>query len=288
MEPEGYVPAPGESLEMNRAGVSPGYFETVRLPILSGRDFTTQDVEHPPVLMIVNETFARRYFQGQNPVGRKIRMYDRVYTVVGLARDSKYFTPVETARPFVYLPMYNPRLRELHLFVRTVQEPTSAIPIVRRVIRATDPNVAVHALPLAEYTQVALLPQKVAASLVGALGVMCLLLAALGLYSLMSYAVSQRTQEIGIRMAMGAQPANVVRMVVRQGMSLAVAGLAAGLIAALAVTRFFAGMLVNLSCYDGLTFGGVAVFLTAVTLAATWLPAFRATRINPMMALRRQ
>jgi putative ABC transport system permease protein len=238
--------------------------------------------------MIVNETFTRRYFQGQDPVGRKIRMYNKVYTVVGLARDSKYFTPLESARPFAYLPMYNPRLRELHFFVRTAQEPTSAAPIVWRAIKATDPNVAVHALPLAEYTQVALFPQKVAASLVGALGVMCLLLAALGLYSLMSYAVSQRTQEIGIRMAMGAQPASVVRMVVRQGMSLAVAGLAAGLIAALAVSRLIAGMLVNLSCYDALTFGGVAVFLSLVALIATWLPALRATHINPMMALRRQ
>jgi len=289
LEPEGYVPAPGESLEMNRALISPGYFASVRIPLLAGRDFTDQDSAQPPTVAIVNETFAHRYFQSQDPLGRKIKIYGRVYTVVGLARDSKIFTPAEPAGPFAYLPFNNPRLRELYVFVRTAQDPAQAIPTLRHAITATDANVAsFHTLPLAEYTQVALFPQKVAASLMGALGLMCLVLAALGLYSLMSYAVSQRTQEIGIRMAMGAEPATVIGMVVRQGMSLAITGLAAGLAVSLIATRLVTGLLVNVSAYDAVTFGVVALFLSVVTLVASWLPALRATRINPTTALRRQ
>jgi ABC-type antimicrobial peptide transport system permease subunit len=152
----------------------------------------------------------------------------------------------------------------------------------------TDPNAAAfHAMALAEYTQLATLGQKVAANLMAALGLMCLLLAAMGLYSVMSYTVSQRIPEIGIRMAMGARPWNVISMVVRQGMALALAGMAVGTVAALAVTRLVATLLFHVDAADPLTFMLAAGFLGAVALVATWLPAFRATRIDPMPALRR-
>jgi predicted permease len=278
-------------MNVNRALVAPGYFAVVRIPILEGRDFTEQDSEQAPPVMIVNQAFAQRYFHGGNPVGRKVRVYRKTLTVVGVARDSKYFTPIEPAQPHFYLPFrqFQRQMRELYFFVRTPREPEQAIPTLRRVVAATDPNAAAfHAVSLTEYTRVALFPQKVAASLMGTLGLMCLLLAALGLYSVMSYAVSQRTQEIGIRMAMGAQPGDVVGMVVRQGMGMAFGGLTAGIAASLAASRLVASMLVNVNASDPATLAAVALFLLLVALAATWLPAYRATRINPTVALRRQ
>jgi ABC-type antimicrobial peptide transport system permease subunit len=155
-------------------------------------------------------------------------------------------------------------------------------------VAETDPNAAAfHAVPLAEYTQVATFGQKVAANLMAALGLLCLLLAAMGLYRVMSYTVRQRIPEIGIRMAMGASPWNVIAMVVGQGMTLALAGMAVGMVAALAVTRLVASLLFHVDAADPLTFALAGLFLGAVALLATWLPAFRATRIDPMPALRR-
>jgi ABC-type antimicrobial peptide transport system permease subunit len=207
-----------------------------------------------------------------------------------MARDSKYFGPSEAPRPYFYLAFeqFYDGSPELYFLVRTAGQPAQAIPLLRRAVTETDSNVAAfHAVPLAEYTQVATLGQKVAANLMVALGLMCLLLAALGLYSVMSYTVSQRIPEIGIRMAMGARPGNVIAMVVGQGMALAVAGMAVGTVGAFAVTRLVANMLFRVDAADPATFVLAGLFLSAVALLATWLPAFRATRIAPMQALRR-
>ncbi len=192
--------------------------------------------------------------------------------------------------PYFYLAFqqFYDSTPELFVLVRTAGGPEQAIPMLRRAVAETDPKAAAfHAVPLAEYTEVGSFGQKVAASLMGALGLMCLLLAASGLYSVMSYTVTQRTSEIGIRMAMGARPANVIGMVVWQGMALAVAGMAVGTIAALAVTRLVASMLFRVDASDPATFVLAGLFLGAVALIATWVPAFRATRIDPMTALRR-
>jgi predicted lysophospholipase L1 biosynthesis ABC-type transport system permease subunit len=240
--------------------------------------------------MIVNQGFAKRFFHGQSPVGRKVRAAGKWCTVVGMARDSKYFSPAEAPRPHFYLafPQFYDVSPELYFLVRTDGPPVQAIPLLRRAVTETDANAsAFHVVPLAEYTQVATIGQKVAANLMGALGLMCLLLAGLGLYSVMSYTVSQRIPEIGIRMAMGARPRNVIGMVVRQGMTLALAGIALGSVAALTVTRLVASMLIGVDAADPATFVGAGLFLSAVTLLATWLPAFRATRIDPLLALRK-
>jgi len=287
---EGYTPAPGESTSVNRALVAPDYFTTMRIPILEGRDFTTRDDRTAEPVMIVNQAFARRYFDGQTPVGRKVRASGKLCTVVGLARDSKYFSPAEARRPYFYLAFqqFYGGSPELYFLVRTAGQPAQAMPLLRRAVTETDPNAAAfHAVPLAEYTEVATLGQKVAANLMGALGLVCLLLAAMGLYSVMSYTVSQRLPEIGIRMAMGARPWNVIAMVVRQGMALVVAGMAVGAMAALAVTHLVASMLFGVDAADPATFVLAGLFLSAVALVATWLPAFRATRIDPLVALRR-
>jgi predicted permease len=287
---EGYTPAAGESTSINRALVSPDYFATMRIPLLEGRDFSARDERKAEPVMIVDQAFAKRFFQGQSPLGRKVRAAGKLCTIVGMARDSKFFSPVEAPSPHFYLAFqqfYNGS-PELYFLVRTAGEPVQAIPLLRRAVSDTDPNAsAFHAVPLAEYTELATFGQKVAANLMGALGLMCLLLAAMGLYSVMSYTVSQRIPEIGIRMAMGARPWNVIAMVVGQGMSLALAGMAVGTVAALAVTRLVATLLFRVDATDPLTFVLAAGFLGVVALVATWLPAFRATRIDPMPALRR-
>ena len=286
---EGYTPAPGESPAVNRALVAPDYFATMRIPILEGRDFNTRDERKGEPVMIVNQAFAKRFFSGQSPLGHKVRARGKWCRVVGLARDSKYFSPAEAPSPHFYLAFqqFYEGSPELYFLVRT-GKPAQAIPLLRRAVAETDPNAAAfHAMPLAEYTEVATFGQKVAANLMGALGLMCLLLAAMGLYSVMSYTVSQRIPEIGIRMAMGARPRNVIAMVVRQGMALALAGMAAGTVAAFATTRLVASMLFRVDAADPATFVLAGLFLSAVALLAAWLPAFRATRIDPMQALRR-
>ena len=287
---EGYTPAQGESTSVNRALVSPGYFATMRIPLLEGRDFTTRDERKAEPVMIVNQAFAKRFFRGQNPLGRKVRAAGKWCRVVGVARDSKYFSPAEPPTPHFYLAFqqfYNSS-PELYFLVRTAGQPVQTIPLLRRAVTETDPNAAAfHAVPLAEYTEVATFGQKVAANLMGALGLMCLLLAGMGLYSVMSYTVNQRIPEIGIRMAMGARPLNVIGMVVGQGMALALTGMAVGTVAAFATTRLVASMLVRVDATDPEAFVLAGLFLGTVALLAAWLPAFRATRIDPMSALRR-
>lgn len=291
VEPEGYARTPGESMNVNRAQISAGYFDTMQIPLLAGRDFTDADTPASARVLIVNQAFARRYFHTENPIGRRVNIYGKWLTVVGLARDSKYFSPAESPQPHFYLPIRQSsvKLRELYFFLRTPGEPEQAIPLLRRVVAATDSAASsFHAVSLAEYTEISLFPQKVAASLMASLGIMCLLLAALGLYSVMSCAVNQRAQEIGVRMAMGARPGQVIGMLVRHGMVLALAGLAAGIVAAFAATRVISGMLVRVGPTDPATFLAVALFLALVALIASWLPARRVTRIDPMIALRQQ
>jgi predicted permease len=287
---EGYTPARGESTSVNRALVSPGYFATMQIPLLEGRDFCALDERKGAPVMIVNQAFVRRFFRGQNPLGRKVRAAGKWCRVVGVARDSKYFSPAEPPTPHFYLAFqqfYNSS-PELYFLVRTAGKPVQTIPLLRRAVTETDPNAAAfHPVPLAEYTEVATFGQKVAANLLGTLGLMCLLLAGMGLYSVMSYSVSQRIPEIGIRMAMGARPWNVIGMVVGQGMALALTGMALGTVAAYATTRLVASMLVRVDATDPEAFVLAGLFLGTVALLAAWLPAFRATRIDPMSALRR-
>jgi predicted permease len=292
VEPEGYVRSPGESMNVNRALVSPGYFETMRIPLLSGRDFRESDDSAAAPVIIVNQSFARRYFHSKTAVGCRVRVLGKFLTVVGVARDSKYFSPAESPQPHFYLPypqVQQGHLHELDVFIRTSGDPLQAVPQLRRAVAATDSGMfSFHAVPLSEYTQIALFPQRVAASLIASLGMMCLFLAALGLYSVMSCSVNQRAQEIGVRMAMGARPAVVIGMLVRQGMLLTLGGLIPGLAAAFAVTRLVAGMLIHVGAADPATYLLAAAFLCLTALIATWLPARRATRIDPMIALRQQ
>ena len=287
--PEGYVAGKGESMEVNRDLVAPHYFDLLKIPLVEGRDFRDSDDRSAPPVMIVNQTFVRRYFNGGVAVGRRVRYRDKWFTVVGLAQDSKYFNVAEEPRPHFFAPFrqISGNDTRVHLFVRVAGDPDAFTATLRREVAALDPNAgAFFPMPLTEYTQVTMLPQRMAASMLAAMGLISLALAAVGLYSVMAYAVTQRTQEFGVRMALGARPNDVLRDVLLRGMKLTIAGLAAGIAGAFAVTRLVSSMLVNVGAADPVTFGAVAVFLAVVALAASYVPARRATKVDPMVALR--
>jgi predicted lysophospholipase L1 biosynthesis ABC-type transport system permease subunit len=257
--------------------------------MVEGRDFTDRDDADAPPVVIVNQAFARRYFGGANPVGRSIRAWGTTLTVVGMVKDVEFHNLSEAPPPYFYAP-FRQYFRTGHtavFYVRTAGDPVALAKVLRREAAAIDPNVFVHeAMPLAEYTTATLYPLKVAASLLAVLGALSVLLAAVGLYSVMAYAVVQRTHEVGIRMALGAQPRSVLNLVMRQGLVLTGAGLLIGIPAALAAAHFAGGMLTAVGVADPGTFAAAAVFLALVAVAASWFPARRATRLDPMAALR--
>jgi predicted permease len=299
---EGYLPGRSENMKIYRNVVAPGYFRLMRIPLVDGRDFTEHDEEKSLPVMIVNEAFARRFYAGANPIGRRVRGWGRWFTIVGVAKQCKYHHLAEAPLPYFYVPFRQVYRADMSIafYVRTAGNPNDALATVRREVRGIDPNVAVFdAMPLSEYISACLFPQRVAASLLSVLGSLSLLLAAIGLYSVMAYAVTQRTHEIGVRMALGARPGDVLRLVMGQGMALALAGLVLGLGIALGLWRVVSGMssgsamggggaLLTVSATDPLTYFGAALFLAAVAALASGLPALRAARVDPMTCLRYQ
>jgi predicted permease len=289
---EGYVPAPGERMWVHRATVPPGYLQFMGIPLLEGRDFTERDEGQAPPVMIVNETFARRFFGERSPIGRTVRIGRAPVpaTIVAVVKDSKYDTPTEGKQPYFYLPFrqwFQPGLNFAFL-VKTAGDPLLAVPSLRREALALNQDAVFRSMRLTDAIGYSLYALMTAATLLTVVGVACLLLAAVGLYGVISYAVSQRTQEFGIRMALGASPWAVARMVAADSLRLAAAGLLAGTAAALAATRAVGGMLIGVSAADPLTFAGSALVLLAVTLLASYWPARRALAVDPMTAVRCQ
>jgi predicted permease len=286
---EGYVPAPGEDMRVASASVSPGFFETLRIPLLQGRDFRDTDEAKAESVAVVNQTFAARYFGGTNPVGRKVKTARKWTTIIGLAKDSKYGKLDEPARPYLYRTSRQASGGEFWFafFIRTTAPVRDMIAPLRREVIAVDPQAGVAELvPFAEHITASLYQQKVAAILLSVLGAISLLIAAVGLYSVMAYAVAQRSSEIGIRMALGAVQSDVLGMMVSQGMKLTAIGLLAGLVAAVAASRLAVGMLVGVSPTDPVVLAAAGAFLTGVAAAASYLPARRATKVDPVTALR--
>jgi predicted permease len=286
---EGYAKAPDEPMGVNLYRVSPGFFNTLRIPLLEGRDFTVADDSKAPRVMIVNQAFVRRYFRGESPIGRKVEVAKGEWnTIVGMVRDSKYFSVSEAPRPHFFTPILQRAVgQQVYYFVRTVRNPVTFMTGMRREVAAVNANAgAFDLMVLREWTEVTLFPQKVAASLLAALGLISLLLACGGLYSVMAYAVTQRTQEIGVRMALGARHGQVLLDVIGKGLKLTIPGIIIGSGCGLLAARLIGSMLVDVKANDPVTFGGSAAFLALVAMLATYIPARRATKVDPMVALR--
>ena len=291
IEIEGAATGPNRLFKTFRTQVAPGYFRLLRIPLIAGRDFTAQDDAKSARVIIVNQAFLRRFLPVGDPLGRKVRVAGTVSTVVGVVRDSKQSNPAQAPYPYFFVP-FQQRFGRGHnnfLYIRTNGSPDTVRAALHREIAALDPAAGLYdAMPLTEYTEASLYQHKVAASLLSALGILSLLLAAVGLYSVMSYSVSERTREIGIRMALGAQPRNVLALVLRQGLVMTLSGLLAGIVIALAGARLVAALLIGVGGADPLTYAAASLFLCAIALFATWIPARRATRVDPMTSLRCQ
>jgi putative ABC transport system permease protein len=270
--------------------VGPRYFQTMGIPVRRGREFTTQDRTGALPVVMLNETLARRLWPGEDPIGKRLRLggpSDPEAEVIGVARDGKYATLGENARPYIYRPLLQSYASRMTLVVRTTGNPETLSAAVREQIHSLDPNLPVAQIKtLAELVEFALFPARLGAALLGAFGLLALGLAATGVYGVIAYSVSQRAQEFGIRMALGADGADVRRLVLREGLKVALIGVTVGLAISLAATRLTTGFLYGVGANDPLTFVGVALLLTAVALLACYLPARRATKVDPMVALR--
>jgi predicted permease len=286
--PEGYAPLPAEDLGASYAIVSPGYFETMRIGMVEGRDFTDRDADPEEWVVIVNEVVARRFWPEESAVGRRVSLMGRAATVVGVVKTGKYRSLGEPPKMFVYLP-YQQGVWDLNLGVvlRIGGDPLAMIGALRRELHALDAEVEVWATSaLEDYIEAAFVAHRIAATLLVLLGVVALVLSAMGIYGVMAFVVSQRTHEIGVRMALGAQNGDVLRMVLREGMRLGLIGAGFGLLGTLAVGRLLANFLYGVSPFDPWTFLLVAGLLGGVMFLACLLPAQRATRVDPLVALR--
>jgi predicted permease len=284
---DGYQPAPGEAMSAAVSTVSPDYFRTLRIPILAGREFAERDSAEAPRVVVINQFLADRYFGGRNPLGLKLDFWSREWTVVGVAKNGKYRSLNEPAQPFLYVCEPQIADRSLAAIVRATGDPRGLARAVERVALAVDPLLKpVAALTMAEYTAAAFTIPRMAATLFAALGVVALLLAALGIFAVTAYSVGQRTREIGLRMALGAQRLDVLRLFVKHGMKLAGVGIVAGLIGTVAAAQVLSSLLIGVSGQDPWTYLMVAALLAGVAVVACWLPARRAARVDPMEALR--
>ncbi len=286
----GFEPSADRStISLHTYAVGPDYFETMAIPILRGRPFSSADRAGAALVAVVNEAMSRRFWPDRSAVGERIQMHSdgpRI-EIIGVARDIHYHSLGEDPAPHVYLALaqnYNPAVT---IHVRALAQPESLVSPIAETISRLEPDMAVA--PVRSFTRVLeipLFPQRILAALTGIFGSLALALTTLGLYGTLSYLVTQRTPEIGIRMVAGAKRGEILWMVLRRGLSLAVPGLALGLLGALAVTRFLDSLLFGVSATDPLTFALVGLLLVSVTLAACWVPARRATLVDPIKALR--
>ena len=285
--PEGYVPRPHETMEIDSAVVSPDYFQTVRTPLLSGREFTDHDDDKSQPVAIVNQEFCSRYWPGQDAIGKKVTIFGRSLTVVGVAQNAKYRLLRYGPEPAIFLPLYQNYRHELIIHVRTAGDPTTLAPMVRRTLDEINPHLPLfNVTTLKASMQFGSTFERLAATLVGSFGLLALALGAVGIYGVVAFTTRQRTHEIGIRMALGARKSDVLRMVVGQGIKLALIGVLIGIAGAFVLSRFLASLLYGVKPTDPLTFVAVSLILVAVALVACYIPAVRASKVDPMVALR--
>ena len=288
---EGHEPPQGQNPPVvGNNTVGPNFFRTLGVPLISGREFTDRDREGAPHVAIVNETLVRDLFPNTDPIGQRLHVVSRQpssWEIVGVVKDSKYRSLGEDSMPYIFLPYLQTPQPAMSLHVRTSGNPKEVAAAVRREVQALDPNLpAFHVMSLADNMDISLLPARFGAVLLGMFGFLALLIASIGIYGVMSYGVSERTQEMGIRMALGARAGDVLRLVISQGMWLALIGVAMGAGLAWAVTRVVKSYLYDVSVTDPVTFIGIALLLIGVALLACYVPARRATKVDPLEALR--
>jgi len=287
--PEGYAPRPHESLEVRRADVTAGYFQTLGMQIVSGRDFTADDTENAPQVAIVDQTLARRYWGSENPIGRRLNIFRSLFTVIGVVRNTKHQAMNEELEPMVYLSYFQAPDSEAIVQVRTKGDPDVLAPEIVQTIQQVDHSLPVYDVrSMRETTQISGMFAVMASTFAGMFAIIALVLATTGIYGVVAYRTQLRTHEIGVRIALGASRADVLRLVLMQGVQLTIAGLAAGLLLAYGLTRVIAGMLYGVSATDPATAMAVVSVLGLIALLACYLPAQRATRVNPVTAIREQ
>jgi len=257
------------------------------ISVITGREFTRADDEKAPLVAVVNQTMAARYWRDQDPVGQRLQVKGNWAQIVGVAADSKYGSMRENPIPFFYMPLRQDFVRGPAIFIRTTQPLQTIQAALLREVRALDANLALYEMiTLQEQVDRSTSPQLVAVTLVATLGGLALLLASIGLYGVMSYAVSQSTREFGLRMALGAHTSDLFRLVVSRGLALTAGGIVVGALASLGLTRLFGYLLFGVSPRDPVAFASAIFVLTVVSLFACFLPAWRAMRVDPNIALR--
>ena len=287
-------PAPNKGVYSDTSFVTPQYFDTMQMPLVQGRDFTDRDDAEAPRVVIVNQEFARRFYgAAESAMGKRFRFAQGtpLMEIIGIAKDGRYRSLYEDQQTYIYLPFYqNPRAgMTLIISAQSAGALPEVLEIARRQIAQLDPRLPTYGVMLGkENMEFAYLAPRLAAGMGTTFGVLALILATIGLYSLMTYAVSQRTREIGIRMSLGAQVHDMLRLIVSQGMRMVLIGIVLGLAGAFALTRALGSLLLGIGTTDSVTFVGVAVLLIAVALLACYIPARRAARVDPLVALRHE
>ncbi|HMZ19243.1 MAG TPA: ABC transporter permease, partial [Blastocatellia bacterium] len=282
---------PGQQLGTGVIVTDANYFKTMQIPLKRGRLYTNQEAAEMRHVVVVNESFARKNFPGEDPLGKRVVIYmkddNQPCEIIGVVGDTKHMTLDAESQPISYWPHSELAYNSMSFVLRTKGEATAVAAAAREVIRKLDPE-----QPVADVrTMESLLGRVVARQrfntlLLTIFAGVAALLAAVGIYGVMAYSVAQRTHEIGVRLALGARKADVLRLVVKRGMTLSLAGVGIGLAASFALTRLMAALLFNVGATDPLTFAGVPVLLVLIALLACWLPARRAAKVDPMVALR--
>src|SRR5260370_40379313 len=269
--------------------VTPDFFATLRIPLVAGREFNDGDRKETGQVAIVNEAMAKQFWPGQSAVGKRFHFFGdtKLREVVGVVRNTVVNTFGEDPQPMVYLPLTQDYAADVTMQVRASGRPEAVIGAVRGQVQSLDRNlVLTNMITVGQLRDQGLWAARVGAGLLSVFGGLALLLAVVGVYGVLSYSVTQQTREIGIRMAMGAQTGRVLGLVVGQGMRLAAAGLILGLIVAFAAMRVLSSLLFGVSAHDPLTFGGVSLVLALAAVLACYIPARRATKVDPIIALR--